>query len=137
MDLKLQRMIDLIDKCSVQKLLFCISYFWVLPFVNFHISFLSWTFLLNYIVHKATHPTRGVLVYGNNSYFDKTTLVWLDKPIKIKKGITFFFSSDLLKPFICLLLENVRKSQVFRINTPVWLWLLIFHSYDNSDIKTW
>jgi hypothetical protein len=29
--------------------------FWV-------IALLSWSFLLNYIVHKATHPTRGVLL---------------------------------------------------------------------------
>lgn len=38
-------------------------FFELLPFVSFRISFLSWPFLLNYIVHKATHPTRGVLVY--------------------------------------------------------------------------
>jgi hypothetical protein len=42
-------------------------FFELLPFVNFdisflHISFLSWPFLLNYIVHKATHQTRGGLV---------------------------------------------------------------------------
>jgi hypothetical protein len=43
-----------------------------LPFVIFHTSFLSGPFLLNYIVHKATHPTRGVLVleYSN---FDQLT----------------------------------------------------------------
>jgi hypothetical protein len=41
-------------------------FFELLPFVIFHISFLSWPFPLNYIVHKATHPTRGVLV----TYFD-------------------------------------------------------------------
>jgi hypothetical protein len=70
MDLKHHRMIDLIDKkcsaqssidkkCSAQKLLLCTYYF----FSYGPISFLSWPFLLNYIVHKATHPTRGVLVW--------------------------------------------------------------------------
>jgi hypothetical protein len=41
-----------------------------LPFVIFHISFLSWSFLLNFIVHKATHPTRGVLVLQLHSYYN-------------------------------------------------------------------
>jgi hypothetical protein len=61
MDLKLHRMIDLIDKkCSVKKLLLCTSY--LLNYCPLLI-FLSWPFLLNYIVNKATHPTHVVLVY--------------------------------------------------------------------------
>jgi hypothetical protein len=45
-------------------------YFELSTFVSFHISFFSWPFLLNYIVHKATHPTRGVLVYQFGGFSD-------------------------------------------------------------------
>jgi hypothetical protein len=55
-------MIDFIDKkCSTQKLLLCTSYFLsYCPLLIF--IFLSWPFLLNNIVYKATHPTCGFLV---------------------------------------------------------------------------
>jgi TRAP-type mannitol/chloroaromatic compound transport system permease small subunit len=45
--------------------------FELLPFVNFHISFLFWPFFLSFIVHKATHPTGGVLVYNISCPFEK------------------------------------------------------------------
>jgi hypothetical protein len=88
-------------------------FFELLPFVNFYISFLSWPFLLNYIVHKATHPTGRVLVILKHCikgtllmFFDMTGLYIFSKilvPIDVGLDQLFcvlkLFSSFSLSAF--------------------------------------